>query len=368
VVNGDRFNYVYNYTDHLGNIRVSYGLDPESNVLKILEENHYYPFGLKHKNYGVDMRTYQQNNLGQIRLPLVSEVSYKYRYNSKEYQDELGLNWYDYQARNYDPALGRWMNIDPLAEMSRRFSPYTYCYDNPLVFVDYDGMFATPPLDYYNQDGRKIGTDGVNDGSKAVVKDSDQVKAIKKTDKSGGTTALSAVSSAVVLPSDKALNESLDVLDRTVKNGGKSEETSLVMNDGLIIRGEKGPEAQYDKEDFASATLPNLPEGKTPADVEVTIHSHLTHAEVVDGKVIAGNATIPTTGENGDLPTFGQYKTNIIVGPLGQATATQGISSSTGKMETIVNSAPLGISIYSGSNPKPVLDLSKKAVERILNK
>ena len=43
VINGERFNYVYNYTDHLGNIRVSYGLDPESNVLKILEENHYYP-------------------------------------------------------------------------------------------------------------------------------------------------------------------------------------------------------------------------------------------------------------------------------------------------------------------------------------
>jgi hypothetical protein len=53
---------------------------------------------------------------------------------------------------------------------------------------------------------------------------------------------------------------------------------------------------------------------------------------------------------------------------LGQATATQGVSSSTGKMETNVNSAPLGISIYSGSNPTPVLNLNKKAVERIINK
>jgi RHS repeat-associated protein len=139
VVNGDRFNYVYNYTDHLGNIRVSYGLDPESNVLKILEENHYYPFGMKHKNYGVDLRTYRDNGLGEIRLPLVSEVSYKYKYNGKEYQDELGLNFYDYGARNYDPALGRWMNIDPLAEKYFNISPYNYVADNPIIFIDPDG-------------------------------------------------------------------------------------------------------------------------------------------------------------------------------------------------------------------------------------
>jgi RHS repeat-associated protein len=145
VVNGDRFNYVYNYTDHLGNIRVSYGLDPESNVLKILEENHYYPFGLKHKNYGVDLRTYRDNGLGEIRLPLVSEVSYKYKYNGKEWQDELGLNVYDYDNRVYDPAISRFWQPDPLAEQGRRWSPYNYCFNNPIYFQDPDGMWPDFP-------------------------------------------------------------------------------------------------------------------------------------------------------------------------------------------------------------------------------
>ncbi|MCD0457813.1 RHS repeat-associated core domain-containing protein, partial [Chryseobacterium sp. LC2016-27] len=113
--------YIYNYNDHLGNTRLSYFHNGSS--IEVLEENNYYPFGLKHEGYNA----------------LAGNSSYQYKYNGKELQ-ETGM--YDYGARFYMPDIGRWGVVDPLAETSRRFSPYTYVYNNPISFIDPTGMIG----------------------------------------------------------------------------------------------------------------------------------------------------------------------------------------------------------------------------------
>lgn len=54
---------------------------------------------------------------------------------------------YDYGARNYDPSLDRWMNIDPLAESSPHESPFVYCSNNPVMYIDPTGMIKELPDD-----------------------------------------------------------------------------------------------------------------------------------------------------------------------------------------------------------------------------
>ncbi|AFD06626.1 RHS repeat domain-containing protein [Solitalea canadensis] len=108
---GGSYKYEYNLSDHLGNVRVSF------DKTGLLQEDEYYAFGL--------------------RKSVFNGSSNLYLYNGKELQSEL--NQYDYGARFYDPVLGRWNVIDPLAEKMRRHSPYNYCFDNPIRFIDPDG-------------------------------------------------------------------------------------------------------------------------------------------------------------------------------------------------------------------------------------
>lgn len=130
--NGNDFVYIYQYADHLGNIRLNYtniGSRTAPN-LQIREENNYYPFGFKHKGY---------NNT-------VVGVQNDYKYNGKELQDEVingkALQWYDYGARNYDPSIGRFFNIDPLADAPTQVdkSPLAYVWNNPIRMTDPSGM------------------------------------------------------------------------------------------------------------------------------------------------------------------------------------------------------------------------------------
>ncbi len=134
------FNYVYQYKDHLGNIRLSYTDADGNGTIKqdeIIEENNYYPFGLKHKGYN--------NGISSLG----NSVAQRYKFGGKEYDESFDgtLNTYDFGARNYDPAIGRWMNIDPLADQMRRHSPYNYAGSTTNVVE----LVSLPQKDVFNK-------------------------------------------------------------------------------------------------------------------------------------------------------------------------------------------------------------------------
>ena len=124
----ENMRYIYQYKDHLGNVRVSY-VRNGAGALEVMDTNDYYPFGM----------SFLKPPTRTVYDPMA--IPYNYKFGGKELQ-ETGM--YDFGARMYMPDLGRWGVVDPLAETSRRWSPYNYALDNPVMFIDPDGRRAQP--------------------------------------------------------------------------------------------------------------------------------------------------------------------------------------------------------------------------------
>ncbi len=133
---GPKLNYEYFLKDHLGNTRVVFadlnkdgylqpfneggGSFPVSvDYTEILQENHYYPFGMTMDG------PWQET---------VNEPENRYLFNGMEHCDDLDLNWDMAFFRSYDPAIGRWMQVDPKYTYSQ--SVYSGMGNNPILYSD----------------------------------------------------------------------------------------------------------------------------------------------------------------------------------------------------------------------------------------
>ncbi|WP_419179951.1 RHS repeat domain-containing protein [Aureisphaera galaxeae] len=124
------YQYVFQYKDHLGNVRLSYAdgdLNGSVSNSEIIEESHYYPFGLKQKGYNTTISG--GNSLAQ-----------RWKYNGIELNEDLSLNLYEMEVRQYDPTIGRWTSIDPVIHFD--YSPYNAFDNNPIYWADPSGANA----------------------------------------------------------------------------------------------------------------------------------------------------------------------------------------------------------------------------------
>ncbi len=123
--------YEYDIQDHTGSPRVSFRENTTTGKAEIVRKQDYDPFGLPLK--GIDYQS-----------PTLDTLSKKYFFNGKEYLVTIGLNMYDYGLRTYNPRLGRFYQIDPKASLMPSWSPYSFSFDNPVRFRDYDGQIPYP--------------------------------------------------------------------------------------------------------------------------------------------------------------------------------------------------------------------------------
>ncbi len=148
-----QINEAYYLKDHLGNIRVTLDGNGNGNVVtipkrmlasrlayrdEILQDftDDYYPFGLSERSGDPEAS-------GQMpgRSYNIAMTGNQYKFSGKELDEEGGLDWYYFGARYYDPAIGRWGSVDPLAGKYLSISPYNYVYNNPINAFDPNGQY-----------------------------------------------------------------------------------------------------------------------------------------------------------------------------------------------------------------------------------
>lgn len=144
---GSSWQWQYYVRDHLNNVRLV--LDGAGQVV---QETDYYPFGLAIAKNPSDLAQSRAKN--------------KYLYLNRELQPVTG--WLDLKARFYDPAIGRFLSVDPLTDQQEHLTPYHYGYNNPVRFADPDGKIGDDCCGDALAFGKGVGT-GLYEGVKGTV-------------------------------------------------------------------------------------------------------------------------------------------------------------------------------------------------------
>ena len=195
--------YHYYLKDHQGNNRVVM-----SSSGTVEQVNHYFPYGYL---FG------ESTNSG----------TQKYKYNDKEFDMTHGLHWYDYGARHYDPCIMRFTTIDPMCEKYYHLSPYAYCGNNPVKYVDPNGE-STQVIELENGTYQVIGGDINDDDRNIYLYSQDSNGGYTKKERSIGVTT--SITSFYNSDEDKWENSIINPLDTS----GKVFLRKIINNPNII--------------------------------------------------------------------------------------------------------------------------------------
>jgi len=250
--------YCYNRKDHLGNIREVWqaaGIFPSATG----QRTQYYPSGLP----------------WAITTAADYPSMQPYKFNGKQFDEMHGYDTYDYGARGYYAAMGRFTTIDPLAEKHYDISPYAYCSGNPINKIDPDGR-----SDFEDKDGNF--TKHVEDNSNAVYQQTGSDTGLHYTfeyyDSSSGGDYSPNIQTAIqeqqnLNLGNLALQEKVDAdgnsttyCNFSTQNVMKTVESTLDNNASIVVEGKanqmskdiaKNPNYTEVNEDYASKNAQN---------------------------------------------------------------------------------------------------------------
>ncbi|MEO0684384.1 MAG: RHS repeat-associated core domain-containing protein, partial [Cyanobacteria bacterium J06649_11] len=301
---------------------------------EVLQENHYYPFGMLMEG------AWGQNGAN------------KYQYNGKEVNEDFGLEWLDYGARWYEAAIGRWHVVDPLAEAYYSYSPYNYTLNNPIRFIDPDGMRVD--TDYYNQKGQHV--KHVEDGSNEKVM---VMTRSKKSSKVNAAIADGKVGPVASLAALKKMDKAYAFTAKTGKESGFAVATNGETSSLDVTSGDEGSvKLTTERAEITDRGL----------SVAYDVHTHPEKGE--DGLY---GAPLPSTGDKTgivkDQAEYGDTQNSVVLGFTAKEVESPGQSNTLGAKKTEIKVTKT-IGFYNGNGSTGTMNYNqyKKVVKRIHDK